>query len=90
MFRAFVAGRVQDLQSIVDRQNQRNVPVVNARVCAQSGFQTAVHVSQVQRNWFIAWPAFFSALSLNQAEPFEHTRIRTSHDEVYLNICHKQ
>jgi len=33
-FRAFIAGRVQDLDSIIHRQHDRNVPVVNSKVYA--------------------------------------------------------
>jgi len=31
-FRAFVAGRVQDLYSLIHRQRDRSLPVVNAKV----------------------------------------------------------
>ena len=31
-FRAFVAARVQDLHSIIHRQRDRSIPVVNAKV----------------------------------------------------------
>jgi len=31
-FRAFIAGRVQDLHSIIHRQHDRQLPVVNAKV----------------------------------------------------------
>ena len=31
-FRAFIAGRVQDLHSIIHRAHDRSLPVVNARV----------------------------------------------------------
>jgi len=31
-FRAFIAGRVQDLDAIIHRRHDRNIPVVNAKV----------------------------------------------------------
>jgi len=32
-FRAFIAGRVQDIHSIIHRRHDRRLPVVNAKVC---------------------------------------------------------
>jgi len=35
-FRAFIAGRVQDLHSLIHRRRDRTVPVVNAKVITRS------------------------------------------------------
>jgi len=39
-FRAFIAGRVQDLQSIIHRHRDRNIPIVNAKVTHEQCAET--------------------------------------------------
>ena len=51
-FRAFIAGRVQDLASIIHRPHDRRLPIVNAKVYILSHSQTRPARADIDTAWY--------------------------------------